>query len=57
MVVLVLSIAGLQVPVIPLLEVVGNVKLPPRQMAAIGVKAGVTVPLLTVTVRVVVAAH
>ena len=49
-------IPGLQAPVIPLLEVVGNVKLPPLHIAGIGVKVGVT-GWLTVTVRVVVVAH
>ena len=34
--------AGDQVPVIPLLDVVGKEKLPPEQMAATWLKVGVT---------------
>ena len=48
--------AGLQVPLIALLEVAGNVNDPPEQMAGICVNRGVTV-LFTVTVIVAVAAH
>ena len=40
-VVAVLLIAGLQVPVMPLLEVVGKVNEPPLQIAATWVKVGV----------------
>jgi len=56
-VVAVLPKAGAQVPVIPLLEVVGNgVKVAPAQIGAIAVNGGVTVGL-TVIVKVVVVAH
>ena len=49
--------AGDQVPVILLSEVVGNaVNIPPEQIAATGVKVGVTVGL-TVMDNVVVVAH
>ena len=49
--------AGDQVPVILLSEVVGNAaKAPPEQIAATGVKVGVTVGL-TVMDNVVVDAH
>jgi len=40
-VVVVLLIAGDQVPVIALVEVVGKVKLPPLQIAEIGLNVGV----------------
>ena len=40
-VVAVLLIAGLQVPVMPLFEVVGKVNVPPLQIAATWVKVGV----------------
>ena len=54
---MVLSRAGDQVPVIPLLDVVGNAdKVAPEQIGATGVKVGVTLGL-TVIVRVVVVAH
>ena len=44
--------AGAQVPVIPLLEVVGSaVRVPPEQMGATAVKVGV-MPVVTVTVAV-----
>ena len=57
MVVVVLSNAGDQVPVMPLSEVVGNGdKGVPAQIAATGLKLGVT-GALTVIVRVVVVAH
>ncbi len=52
----VLFTAGLHVPVIPLLDVTGSVKVLPWQIAANCVNAGVTL-LLTVTVMVAVAAH
>jgi hypothetical protein len=52
----VLFIAGAQVPVIPLLDVLGSVNVPPLQIGATCVKAGV-VRGLTVTVMVVVVAH
>ena len=49
--------AGAQVPVIPLLEVVGNgFNVPPEQMGATAVNVGVMFGL-TVMVRVVVVAH
>ena len=52
-----LFIAGAQVPVIPLLDVVGSApKAAPEQIAAIAVKVGVTFGL-TVIVSVVVVAH
>jgi 50S ribosomal subunit-associated GTPase HflX len=56
-VVVVLFNAGDQVPLIPLLEVVGKAdKLPPEQIAAIAVNVGVTFEL-TVMVNVVLVAH
>jgi hypothetical protein len=55
-VVAVLLFAGDQVPVIPLLEVVGKVKLPPEQIGATWVNVGVVCGF-TVTVSVVVVAH
>ena len=51
-----LFIAGLQVPVTPLVEVVDKVNEPPTQIGAIGAKVGVTLGL-TVTVNVAVVAH
>ena len=49
--------AGLQLPVIPLLEVVGRAaKAAPEQIAATGVNVGVTFAL-TVIAKVVVVAH
>jgi hypothetical protein len=49
--------AGDQLPVIPLLEVVGNGdKLPPEQIGATGVKVG-TVLLFTLIANVVETAH
>jgi len=49
--------AGAHVPVIPLLDVVGRAEsVAPEQMAATGVKVGVTFGL-TVMVNVVVVAH
>ena len=49
--------AGAQVPVIPLLDVVGNAaNTAPEQIAATGVNVGVTFAL-TVIVNVVVVAH
>ena len=49
--------AGDQVPVIPLLEVVGNAdKVPPEQMGATAVNVGVIFGF-TVMVNVVVVAH
>ena len=57
MVVAVLLSAGAQVPVMPLLEVVGNaVNVPPEQIGATALKVGVMFGL-TVIVRVVVVAH
>ena len=55
--VFVLSSAGAQVPVMPLLEVVGNgVNVAPEQIGATAVNVGVTLEL-TVIVIVVVVAH
>ena len=49
--------AGAQVPVIPLLEVVGNaVRVAPEQIGAIAVKVGVMFGFTTI-VKVVVVAH
>jgi len=49
--------AGAQVPVTPLLEVVGNAdKVAPEQIGAMAVNVGVIFGL-TVIVKVVVAAH
>jgi len=49
--------AGAQVPVMPLLEVVGRAdKVAPEQIGATALKAGVTLGL-TVIVNVVVVAH
>ena len=57
MVVTVLFKAGAQVPVIPLLEVVGNGdKVPPEQIGATALNVGVMFGL-TVIVNVVVVAH
>ena len=56
-VVAVLSNAGAQVPVIPLLEVVGNgVSVAPEQIGATPVKVGVMLEL-TVIIKVAVVAH
>jgi len=56
-VVVVLSKAGAQVPVIPLLEVVGNgVNVAPEQIGATAVNVGVVL-VLTVIVKVAVVAH
>ena len=55
-VVAVLLTAGLQVPLIPLFDIVGSVNDSPEQIATIGVKLGVML-LFTVTVIVVVEAH
>jgi hypothetical protein len=53
----VLSRAGAQVPVMPLLEVVGNaVNVAPEQIGATAVNVGVTL-VLTVIVKVAVVAH
>jgi hypothetical protein len=52
-----LTVAGLQVPVIPLVEVVGKIgEVAPLHIAGIAAKVGVTIGL-TVTVKVVVATH
>jgi len=57
MVVAVLFSAGVQVPVMPLLEVVGNaVSVAPEQIGATAVNVGVMFGL-TVIVKVVVVAH
>ena len=56
-VVAVLFNAGVQFPVIPLVDVVGKAdKVPPEHIAATGVNVGVTFAL-TVMVNVVVVAH
>jgi len=56
-VVAVLSKAGAQVPVMPLLDVVGNaVRVAPEQIGATAVNVGVMFGL-TVIVNVVVVAH
>ena len=55
-VLVVLSIAGDHVPVIPFVEVVESVNVPPEQIAAIGLNVGV-VDGFTVTLSVVVVAH
>jgi hypothetical protein len=51
-----LFIAGDQVPVIPFVEVVGSVNVPPEQIGAIGLNVGVAGGP-TFTVSVVVVAH
>ena len=56
-VVVVLSITGLQLPVILLLLVVGNAIDPPSHTGDNAVNNGVTVPLFTAIVSVVVVAH
>ena len=57
MVVAVLSKAGAQVPVMPLLEVVSNaVNVAPEQIGATALNIGVTL-VLTAIVNVVVVAH
>ena len=55
-VLVVLSIAGDHVPVIPFVEVVESVNVPPEQIAAIGLNVGV-VDGFTVTLSVVFVAH
>ena len=56
MVVCVLFTAGVQLPEMPLIEVVGSEKLPPEQIGAICAKLGVRFGLTT-TVIVAVVAH
>ena len=57
MVVVALFNTGAQLPVMPLVDVVGNeAKAPPEQIAATGLNVGVTFAL-TVMVNVVVVAH
>jgi hypothetical protein len=52
-----LTVAGVQVPVMPLVDVVGNIgAAEPAQIAGTGSKMG-TIFALTVTVSVVVVAH
>ena len=52
-----MSKAGDQVPVIPLLEVVGKAdKVPPEQIGATAVKVGVIFGLIVI-VKVVLSAH
>jgi len=54
---MVLSKVGAHVPVMPLLEVVGNgINVAPGQIGAVGVNVGVTLEL-TVIVKVAVVAH
>ena len=56
-VVVLLTVAGDQVPVIPLVDVVGNIgAVAPLHIGATGAKVGVTLGV-TVTVSVVVVAH
>jgi hypothetical protein len=56
-VVVLLTVAGLHVPVMPLVEVVGSKgAVDPSQIGAMAVKVGVTVGF-TVTVNVAVEAH
>ena len=55
--VVLLTVAGLQVPVIPLIEVVGKTgAVAPEQIGAIGSNAGVMFGL-TVMLKVVASAH
>jgi hypothetical protein len=54
--VVLLLIAGVQVPGIAFVDVVGNVKVPPAQIGAIWVNVGVLVAV-TFTVNVAVVAH
>jgi hypothetical protein len=55
--VVLLTVAGLQVPVIPLVEVVGKIgAVAPLHIAAIVANVGVTIGL-TVTVMILVVAH
>ena len=50
--------AGAHVPVIPLLEVVGNAaNVAPEQISATAVNVGVTVALTVTSINVVVVAH
>ena len=57
-VVVVLSKAGAQVPIMPFSDVTGKVMAgAPLQIAAIGSKVGVTLPEFIVTVKVAVVAH
>ena len=57
MVVVALLSAGAHVPVIPLLEVVGNaVRVPPEQIDATAVNVGVTCAVITISI-VATAAH
>jgi hypothetical protein len=56
-VVVLFIVVGLQVPVIPLVEVVGKIgAILPLQNGLIAANAG-TIPGVTVTVKVVVVAH
>ena len=52
----ILLIVGAQVPVIPFVEVVGKVMVPPEQIGAIGLNIGV-MGLFTVTVADAVFVH
>jgi hypothetical protein len=54
-VVAVVFTAGDQVPVIPSIDVVGKIKLAPSQIAAIGLKVGVTIGFTTIVIAAVVA--
>ena len=49
--------AGLHVPVIPLLEVVGSVKDPPEQIGATWVKVGVTEAVTFMVMALLVAVN
>jgi hypothetical protein len=50
-----LSAAGLQVPVIPFVETVGNVKLAPEQIGAIGLKVGIAFGTTEIPIKATVA--
>ena len=55
--VVVLSTAGDQLPVMPFFDVLTSVNEPPEQIAAIGSNVGVVDVELTTTVSVAVVAH
>lgn len=58
MVVVVLLKAGVQVPVIPLVEVVGSgARFSPEQIGFTGSKIGFTIPFPTLTFKVYEVAH
>jgi hypothetical protein len=54
-VVAVLLTAGLQVPVILFVETVGNVKLAPEQIGAIGLKVGIAFGTTEIPMKAIVA--